>query len=314
MSKKKNICVLGANGFVGKHLIGRLSIEGHTVRALTRHAHRARDLKLLPNLELIETDVHSPEALSSALEGCDAVINLVGVLSAPGGAEDFRRIHVDLAARLVQAARTAGVTRLLHMSTLNADAGNPDNEYLRSKGEAEDLVHDESNGLAVTSFRPSLIFGPQDRFFNRFASMLRNMPLLPLPCPAVRVAPVYLGDVAQGFMEALSDDSLAGRRVDLYGPRIYTLEEMVRYTAQVIGSRSIIIPLSDKASGIHARLLDNLPGRPFSLDALFALQVSTTPAEGPPCPTAVESVVPFYLGKRESQNHLQHLRSQERQT
>ena len=163
----KKVCVLGGTGFVGMAIVVRLIKQGCTVRVLTRRRERHKDLLVLPGVEVIETDIQHAPALEHYLRDCDAVINLVGILNEKrDNGLGFRHVHVNLVEKIVHACQHTGVTRLLHMSALHADAKSGPSYYLRSKGEAQDLVH-AAKDLNVTSFCPSVIFGPGDSFFNR---------------------------------------------------------------------------------------------------------------------------------------------------
>ncbi|HWI13607.1 MAG TPA: NAD(P)H-binding protein, partial [Burkholderiales bacterium] len=168
----ENICVLGGSGFIGRHICEALAAKGYRLRVPTRHRERVKHLIVLPTVEVVEANIHDPQMLAWCLRGQDAVINLVGVLH--GG---FEQAHVELARKVVAACRQAGVQRLLHMSALNADMNGP-SEYLRSKGRAEVIVRD--SGLAYTIFRPSVVFGPGDRFLSVFACMQSVAPIVPL--------------------------------------------------------------------------------------------------------------------------------------
>ena len=166
------ICILGGSGFVGHHLCARLTEEGHQLRVLTRRREEHRDLLVLPTLELIECNIHDIDALKQAMTGCDVVINLVGILNEKGhDGSGFRRAHVELPQKVVEACRANNIHRLLHMSALGADAKHGPSFYQRTKGEGERLVH--SSGLTVTTFRPSVMFGEHDSFFNRFGGLLK---------------------------------------------------------------------------------------------------------------------------------------------
>ena len=193
--KYNSICLLGGTGFVGQHMASRLSRLGYRVTILTRRCERHRDLKVNRNVQLVEASVFDCNALQPHFRDADVVINLVGILN-EGGAADLRfaNVHAEFPAMVANTAVTTGVKRLLHMSALNADAGESNSIYLRTKGEGENSVHAaEAKGLAVTSFRPSVIFGPGDSFFNRFAMLLKMSPLVfPLACPDSRFAPVYV--------------------------------------------------------------------------------------------------------------------------
>lgn len=299
------VCMLGGSGFVGHHLASHLVSRGRPVRILSRHPERHRELQVLPGAELRRADVHDPQGLREHIAGCAAVINLVGILnehSKPG--TGFHQAHVELATKVVQACRDSGVAHLLHMSALNADAARGASYYLRSKGEAENLIHQAGHhGLHVTSFRPSVIFGPGDGFFNRFARLLRRVPLaFPLACPRARFAPVYVGDIAACFAAALDQRATFGQRYDLCGPRVYTLQEIVEYTAKVLGIRRTIIGLGDGLSRVQARAMEWMPGKPFSYDNYLSLQTdSVCPGPFPAVfgidPTPLEAVVPGYLAE-----------------
>ncbi len=299
------ICMLGGTGFVGRHLLNRLTQQGYPVRVLTRHRDAHKDLTVMPTVELAECDVHDRKQLVRQLRGCDAVINLVGILNEGRAAGTFQRAHVELPRKLVEACRETKVRRLLHMSALNADAGRGKSYYLRTKGEGENLVHTAAReDFLVTSFRPSVIFGPEDTFFNRFARLLKWTPwVFPLACPEARFAPVYVGDVAEAFSRALADHDAAGRHYDLCGPDVYTLEELVRYVARLTGRRRIILRLNDLLSRMQARALSLVPGKPMTMDNYRSMRIDAVCREnGLPrlgiTPTSIDSVVPVYLARR----------------
>jgi NADH dehydrogenase len=300
------ICVLGGTGFVGRHLVNRLARLGYRVRVLTRRRARHRALQVNPEVSLIEADIHSAGALQRQFDGVAAVINLVGILNESGhGDNRFRSVHAELPARIASSASACGVARLLHMSALNAATTEPHSRYLQSKGAGEDAAHAAAAaGLAVTSFRPSVIFGPGDSFFNRFADLLRHTPLLfPLACPGSRFAPVYVGDVVAAFCRSLEDDASTGQHLELCGPQCYTLRELVEYTRDTLGLRRAILGLGDTASRLQARVLGLLPGRPFTLDNYYSLQHDSICSDNALSrlgirPTPLQAVVPAYLARR----------------
>lgn len=293
------IAVLGGTGFVGHSLCARLAVAGHEVRVLTRRRERHRDFLVLPTAQVIETDVYNPAALRRAFEGLDAVVNLVGILNESRRAT-FERVHVELPAGVVQACRESGVGRLLHMSSLAASVDAP-SRYLQTKGRGEQRVL-EANGpeLAVTVFRPSVIFGAHDSFINRFAALLGRLPVFPLACPQALMQPVYVEDVAQVFVHALDRHDSFGQRYNLCGPRAYTLVEIVRYIAAVRGLHRRIVPLGERLSSLQAALLQYAPGRPFTPDNFRSLSVPSVCADAALAnfgirPTPLESVVPAYI-------------------
>ncbi len=306
--KREKICILGGTGFVGRHLIHRLSTTDSSIRVITRHRERNRGLLIHPQISLIEGDIHDEEALPTLIGDSDVVINLVGILNPVGERGSFRRVHVDLAQKIVTTCNRLGVRRLLHMSALNAGSVNAISQYLRTKGEAENTAHHQAGPeLHVTSFRPSVIFGENDHFFNRFASMLR-LPLLtvPLACPEARFAPIHVQDVAEVFAQSINNPKTYGKRFNLCGPREYTLMELMEFTERCIGVRRLIVGLSNSLSQLQAKILGRLPGKLLTLDNYRTMRLPSVCTEPfPPQfnlqPTPLESVVPHYLGRKSQQ-------------
>ncbi|MGB5306014.1 MAG: complex I NDUFA9 subunit family protein [Gammaproteobacteria bacterium] len=317
----RNICILGGTGFVGQHLATRLTRHGYKVRVLTRHRERYRALIVNPDITLLEADIHDPGVLRTHLAESDAAINLVGILNEGNSAgAGFDRIHVELPRKIIDAATAVGMERLLHMSALNAAAGETRSRYLKTKGLAEDLVHAAAaSGMRVTSFRPSIIFGPGDSFFNRFATLLRfSPPVFPLACPDSRFAPVCVTDVAEAFCRGL-DDATAGERLELCGPETWTLKELVEYTRDQIGVRRCIVGLGDGLSQLQARILGYVPGKPFTMDNYYSLQkdsVCTTDglASLGISPAPIAAVVPGYLAERHTRGRYHEMRRWSRRT
>jgi uncharacterized protein YbjT (DUF2867 family) len=301
---KPRICVLGGTGFVGQHLAALLADRGYLVRIPTRRSERHRALRVLPGVDLVQSDIHDTAELRRLLRGCEAAVNLAAILNERKKG-DFEAMHVKLPRNLAHACKEAGVGRLLHMSALNAGAGA--SRYLKTKGEGEDLVHGVS-GLAVTSFRPSVIFGPDDHFFNRFARLLKISPLMfPLACPNARFAPVFVGDVVHAMLTALERPLTIGQRYELCGPRAYTLQQLVEYTAETLDIRRAIIALGDGLSKLQARFMGMLPGKPFTYDNYLSMQTDAVCGGGFPevfgiVPSSVESIVPIYLGHNDQRS------------
>ena len=291
------IVLLGGTGFVGRRLLHTLMRAGHEVRVLTRRRERHRDLLVLPRAWLVEGDVHNPAFLARECKGMDAAINLVGILHARA-ADGFARVHAELPQKLATACAQVGVSRLLHMSALGATADAP-SEYLRSKAAGEAAVMRAP--LAVTCFRPSVIFGEGDGFTRRFAQLLRRIPgVFPLACPQARLQPVYVDDVVRAFVLALTQYATHGHCYELCGPRAYTLLELVVYIRAVLGSSRRILPLGPRESWAQATLLEFLPGHLFTRDNFRSLTRDSVcsgefPALFAPPPTPLEAVAPSYL-------------------
>lgn len=298
------IGILGGSGFVGHHLAARLAKDGHAIRILTRRREHHRDLLVLPTVEVRECNVHDVDALTQAVAGCDVVINLVGILNEKGhNGKGFYRAHVELAQKVVAACHANGIRRLLHMSALGADATHGASFYQRTKGEAENIVH-ASEGLVVTSFRPSIMFGPGDSFFNRFAGLLRTVPLLfPLACSGARFAPVFVGDVVECYARAIDNRATYGKSYSLCGPHEYTLQQLVAFTVKQLGVHRGIIPLPDWLSRLQAGVMEYLPGKPLSRDNYLSMQHPNVcegefPAEFGIIPRSIDSEVPRYLAEK----------------
>lgn len=298
-------CILGGTGFVGHSIVARLAAMGHNIVILTRHRERNRDLLTYPCISIVEADVHDPETLSAHFHGVDTVINLVGILNQFRGKDRrFDYVHVELTRKVTAAVAQRGVPRLLHMSASNADPDGP-SLYLRTKGTAENLVHEHAleHGYAATSFRPSVIFGAGDSFTNRFASLLRSVPVMfPLACPSARLQPVYVNDVAKCFAIALDSRNTFGQTYNLCGPDVYTLHEVVAYIADTIGVNRKIVRLPNWQSRLQAAVLQWFPGKPFTPDNYKSLQIDSICKEPFPKvfdidPRPLEEMVPSYLNR-----------------
>lgn len=310
------VCVIGGSGFVGRHVCHRLAAKGYRVTVPTRNRERAKELILLPTVDVVTADVHDPEALADVMNGADAVINLVGVLHEGRGSASFVQAHVELARKVTAACHRRGVQRYLHMSALAADVNAP-SAYLRSKGQAERIVR--GSDLAFSIFRPSVIFGRDDSFLNLFAALLDLprivMPVVILACPNARFQPVYVEDVAAAFVAALEDPASFGQSYDLCGPRVYTLRELVEFVGRVTGRSRPVIGLSDTLSYWQAFVMEWLPVKLLTRDNYYSMKVdSVCHCEFPfgIRPAALEAVAPEWLAHDTPRMRYQYFRNRAR--
>jgi len=245
---------------------------------------------------VVEADVHDPTELDQLLVGMEAVINLVGILNG-----DFVSAHVELPKKIVAACNRNSISRLLHVSALNANI-NGASAYLRSKGEGERVVMESD--LKATIFRPSVIFGPGDSFLNLFANLVRRLPILPLASPNAKFQPVSAENVAHVIAASLSAPATFGQSYDLCGPKIYTLKQLVKYVAFITGHDLTVIGLNDSLSYLQAMFMEVLPGKLMTRDNYLSMKVDSICS----CdsvnnlaavfgirPTKLEEVAPLYL-------------------
>ena len=271
-----SIVILGGTGFLGTRLVSRLVKEGHRVTALSRDRERHKHLFVLPGLTIENCDVYQEAQLSERFRGKDVVINLVGILNERGfGGGGFRRAHVELTRGVLQAMKSAGVTRLLQVSALKAAPDAP-SFYLRSKGEAEKLIRDQTPALDWTIFKPSVMFGPGDSFLNRFAGLLASVPVaLPLARANARMQPVYVDDVVDALVACLHGGTSSRQTFELGGTQVYSLREVVSLVAKLTGKRRLIIGVPGVLGYLQGMFLNFVPGRPFSTDNYRSLKVDS---------------------------------------
>jgi NADH dehydrogenase len=281
------VLVIGGSGFIGRSIVARLVNDGRKVLVPARRELRAREVSTLPGVEVERANVLDRTQLAGLIARADVVINLVGILHSRSGhpyGPDFARLHVDLPHNIVAAMQATpnGPRRLLHMSALGADKKAP-SMYLRSKADGEAVVRGEAAaaGVALTVFRPSVVFGPDDQFLNLFASLARLVPVLALGGANARFQPVHVGDVAQAFANALDNPATYGNTYSLCGPRAYSLRELVRLAAAATGSPRPVIALPEKLGQLQAWLLEHMPGGPLmSRDNLDSMRLDNIAPAG----------------------------------
>ena len=298
------VTVFGGSGFVGRYVVQRLASDGWTIRVAVRHPARASFLKPLGDIGQITplcVPLQDAGAVAAALSGADAAVNLVGVLF-EGGRQRFQAVHAEGAGTIASAAAAAGVDSLVHVSALGAAADSA-SAYARSKAAGEAEVREAFP--EATILRPSVVFGPEDDFFNRFAEMARFSPALPLVGGGgTRFQPVYVGDVARAVVTALNDPDCRGKAYELGGPRTYSFKEILELLLEVIGRRRMLISLPFSLARLQATFLELLPKPPLTRDQVALLRHDNvvspdalTLADLGIAPTAPEAVIPTYLDR-----------------
>lgn len=297
--KVRSVCVIGGAGFVGSHVVQQLAARGIRVRVPTRRRERAKALIVLPTVDVMNADVHDPATLDRVVAGTDAVISLAGILH-ESRAGDFARVHAELPRKIVNACRERGVRRLLHVSALKAAHDAP-SEYLRSKADGEQQIRvAQASGIRTTIFRPSVIFGREDRFLNLFARLALVLPVIALASPKARFQPVYVEDVARAMVGSLELSPTYDQNLGLCGPATYTLQELVEYVCTLLQMERPILPLNDEMSHLLAWMMEWLPVKLMSRDNYNSMKAESVcdcpfPEVFGFRPSPLEAVVPLYL-------------------
>jgi uncharacterized protein YbjT (DUF2867 family) len=295
--------VFGGTGFIGRHVVKRLVDAGHAVRVAVRNTEAVTSLRLLGvpgQVVPIFAKLDDAASVARAVQDATYVVNLVGILAEnrPG---DFDRVHHQGAAAIAQAAAAAGVRRLVHVSALGADAASP-SLYASSKAAGEAAVRAAFPEAVI--LRPSVVFGAEDQFFNRFAQMAQFLPALPVFEGGTKFQPVHVGDVADAVIAGLTRADVAGRVFELGGPKVWTMRELLAWIVAQTGRRRALVAVPGAVAELKARVLERLPGKLLTRDQLILLRrdnVVSPGAEGLAAlgivPLAVEQVVPAYLAR-----------------
>ena len=297
------VTVFGGGGFIGRHIVQRLAAAGHSIRIAGRDTERAARLCTMGGVGQITpvaASVTDEASCVRAIAGSDLVINLVGILF-ESRAGDFQRIQAEGAGRVARLAAAAGAKQFLHLSAIGADAASP-SLYAQTKAAGETAVLAAFPGAII--LRPSVVFGPDDQFFNRFAGLAAMLPFMPVVAGDTRFQPVYVGDVADAALAALADPAAPGKVFELGGPRVMSMRQVLRYILDVTGRQRPMIALPEGFVRLQARLGELLPTPPLTRDQLILLgkdNVVSPNALGFQAlgiePKAVEAIVPGYLSR-----------------
>jgi NADH dehydrogenase len=304
------VTVFGGSGFVGRQAVRQLAKAGWRVRVAVRNPNLAYAMRLagdVGQVDLVQANVRNEASVARALEGASAAVNLVAV-PYETGRQTFQALHVDGARTVARAARAAGATRLVHMSVLGADA-NSKSKFARSRAEGETAVREGFPDAVV--LRPSVVFGPEDDFFNRFASMAAMSPALPLVGGGhTRFQPVFVSDVGKAVARAVADPTLGGKTFELGGPAVFTFRELMALMLKEIGKRRLLLPLPWGVAGLVGQLGqlsllvlgDGLVVPPVTADQVKLLRADNVVSGAYPglaelgvTATTLETVLPGYL-------------------
>ncbi len=298
------ITIFGGAGFIGRHLVQKLATDGWRIRVVSRSPGLAGHLQPLGDVgQIVVQPLASLEqsALGRLIEGSSAIVNLIGILYETSK-QHFDAVHGELPGRIARAAADAGVSRVVHVSAIGADEASS-SAYARSKAKGETALR---NALAsAVILRPSIVIGPEDDFFNRFASMARVLPALPLIGGGkTRFQPIYVGDVADAITATLERHDTVGKTYEIGGPKAYSFEELLRYMLDVIGKRRFLVDLPFGMASLQARFLELLPVPPLTRDQVELLKTDNVVGEGALTladlgltPTPIELIVPSYIAR-----------------
>ncbi|HQF29831.1 MAG TPA: complex I NDUFA9 subunit family protein [Hyphomicrobiales bacterium] len=268
----KLVTVFGGSGFVGRHIVRALARRGHRVRVAVRRPDLANFLQpigAVGQIHAVQANLRYPDSVARAIEGADAVVNAVGILY-ESGKQRFGAVQATGAKAIAEAAKAAGVTDLVHISAIGADAGSK-SDYAKTKAAGEKAVFNAVPEAIV--LRPSIVFGPEDDFFNRFAAMARISPVLPLIGGGhTRFQPVFVGDVAAAAAMAVSGEATSGAVYELGGPQVLTFAELMEMMLKIIDRKRLLLPVPLIGAKLTARVLELLPKPLLTCDQVLMLQ------------------------------------------
>ncbi|GJM03026.1 MAG: 3-beta-hydroxy-Delta(5)-steroid dehydrogenase [Rhodomicrobium sp.] len=321
MNDKGLVTIFGGSGFIGRHLVQQLAREGYRIRIAVRRPELANFLQPLGSvsqIEAVHTNIRDEHSIKEATKGADYVVNLCGIL-APKGGQTFNNIHVQGARLIAIAAREAEAKRLVHISALGANSES-NSSYARSKAHGEDAVLNmEPNAIIL---RPSVVFGPEDEFFNRFAGLMSMAPIVPVFASKTKFQPVYVEDVARAIAAALDGKAAPGTIYELGGPEALTMRQIHEKIKEITGLGTGLLPLPLWIASLIALVTSPFPFAPITRDQVKLLKQDNIPSEAAIAehrvpealistrPQSVSAIVPQYLGRFETHRHAlkRHLR------
>jgi NADH dehydrogenase len=302
--------VFGGSGFIGRYVVRDLAVRGWLVRAAVRRPDEALFLKTsgsLGQITPVAANIRDRASVMRAVAGAETVINLVGILH-EGGPQKFQPVQAEGPRIIAEEAARSGVRHLVHVSAIGADP-NSSSAYARTKAAGEAGVRQAFPGATI--LRPSIVFGPEDGFFNRFAQMAMLSPALPLiGGGATRFQPVYVGDVAAAVMKAIEAPEAAGKIYELAGPKAYSFAELLRLMLTEIGRKRLLLPLPFPIASLMGSVMQCLPNPQLTADQVRLLKRDNVPSAGSAglgdlgiTPTAVEAIIPTYLDRYRARSY-----------
>jgi len=312
----RKVCIIGGSGFVGRAIVRQAAAAGIQVTVACRHPERARELQV-NGARMAKVDISSGKGLDEAVAGHDCVINLVGLLF-ERGRYTFSASHVKGTENVIAACKRAGISRYLHMSALGAGAV-PESSYANTKNEAESLVR--QSGLNWTIFRPSIIYGAGDSFFNKFKAMSALAPVMPVIHGGTRFQPVWVEDVARAFVVSIANPHTESQTYELGGPKQYSFRELLKLLMETLGRHRLLLPVPNFAARIMAFFMQLLPTPPLTPDQLKLLgHDNVVSGDSFPAifgqPAELENILPTYIRAGQAgrlQHHLDDSRTRYRQ-
>jgi NADH dehydrogenase len=293
--------VFGGSGFLGRYVVKRLARLGYTVRVAVRDTEAAiflRPMGAVGQIVPLFAPTGEEAAVARAVEGADVVVNLTGIL-AEARKGDFFRIHAEGAARIARLSASSVARHLVHVSAIGADAGS-DSLYAQSKAKGEEAVRAVFPRAVI--LRPSVVFGPEDAFFNRFAAMAQVSPVIPIVAGESKFQPVYVADVADAVIAGVSRAGAAGKLFELGGPDVMSFRALIAYMLQVIGRPRRVLDLPLGLARVQASVLERLPGKLLTNDQIKLLRCDNVVAPGAfdlaslgIVATPMDMIVPDYL-------------------
>jgi uncharacterized protein YbjT (DUF2867 family) len=303
MATRRVATVFGGSGFIGRYVVKRLAQQGFVVRVPSRDPEGALFLKpmgAVGQVVPLYASVTHEATVHRAVEAAEIVVNLVGLLAESDSAS-FQAIHVEGAERIARLSAAAGVSRLVQISAIGADPASP-SRYASTKGKAEQAVLAAFPGATI--LRPSLVFGLEDNFFNRFAAIARLSPIMPVIAGGSKMQPVFVADVADAVMAALASPATKGKIFELGGPMVWTFRDLLAFILKTTQRHRRLVDIPMGIARIQAAVLQHVPGKPLTPDQLLMLEQDNVVSPGAPgladlgiTPTPVELVVPAYLSR-----------------